>query len=548
MQSTLPVIVSYRTPHWIKVALQTYRRVFPADAILVVDNNPKLGAPNWEPLLEEERAWIKRFPGAILLENTGYHGHGVGLDLALSYCRERGYKRMLCFEPDCYIESAGWREQLEQALDEGAWMAGSKWGIERGPAHPCPSLWDVAGPWEQFSDCDLAKDKPHPKFNEVYRHDEFIADLEARQVNPKEIAWWRNNWDMGQRNWFLAAIEGKARTFEHMPGFRHYWNGAVREQIPPPMPIDIRLKEDPELRALVENRDAGVHFASPASELGHAVIDLRKFHLPEAAQESPHLPARQGEPTAEPEPWHGEGPEILVTIVAWNTADWIKIALRSLHEFFPHAEVLVVDNNPERGQACWTPRAEEERRWLQNYPQVHLLKNERDDKSHGIGMQLAYEEAKRRHARIMVHFDADCRVAGHVWLHQLKAAIDEGAWLAGGTLTGTKLLHVTPSAWLVGAPWKSFEGGPKAEDLQHPRHAELFDDRPHVETIPPEHLPWFLYNWDTGQRNWFLAACRDKAKHVETPDLVHYWGGSHAQGARVADRLAADPALQRYLY
>ena len=145
----VPVLVAYFTADWIRVALTSYLHHFPDDRVLVVDNNPSRGEVGWLPMCERERHWLRSHPRVDFLANPllpspvdGYTPHGLGMDAALAWCRDRGADVLLHFEPDCVIEGRQWRENLLGAISEGAWMAGS---VRKafGPIHPTPSAWRV---------------------------------------------------------------------------------------------------------------------------------------------------------------------------------------------------------------------------------------------------------------------------------------------------------------------------------------------------------------------------------------------------------------------
>src|SRR5688572_29394697 len=125
MRPPQAVLVAYRSPMWLKVAIGSFLEHFPGHPILVVDNNPRRSDPGWDPQCEEERKFLAEHRGVRLLPNDGPdRTHGSGLDLALEWCRSHGVSTMMHFEPDCYIRSGEWYRHLVEAVDRGAWMAG----------------------------------------------------------------------------------------------------------------------------------------------------------------------------------------------------------------------------------------------------------------------------------------------------------------------------------------------------------------------------------------------------------------------------------------
>src|ERR1044072_5720923 len=100
----VPVLVSYHTIYWVRVAVGSYLEHFPGDRILVVDNNPKRGESGWGPACERERRWLASHPSIILLAtpapapSSWRRSHGAGLDLALEWCRRNGKPVLLVME------------------------------------------------------------------------------------------------------------------------------------------------------------------------------------------------------------------------------------------------------------------------------------------------------------------------------------------------------------------------------------------------------------------------------------------------------------------
>jgi hypothetical protein len=220
----IPVIVSYHTPRWVKIALRSFWRHFPAEQVLVIDNNPHSGEPGWEPACDEERRWLERCSHVILVANPGLERrHGAAIDRALEVCRQQGAELMLLFEPDCHILGRAWYELLLRPMTRGAWMSGMM-RLAYGPLHPCPSLWRVDHNWASFLDQPRGNDACHPRFNELFFFDRLLSWVES--YDPPALPWWRQNWDTAQKNWFHAAVHDKAVHVPHSGDFRHFWSGS----------------------------------------------------------------------------------------------------------------------------------------------------------------------------------------------------------------------------------------------------------------------------------------------------------------------------------
>src|SRR5262249_15273609 len=102
--SIVPVLIAHHTPRWVRVAVGSFRKHVGISPIIVVDNNPERGEPDWDPDCDAERAWLRAQPDVRLLPNTsGDRNHGAGIDRAVTWCRAQGAQNLLHFEPDCLI-------------------------------------------------------------------------------------------------------------------------------------------------------------------------------------------------------------------------------------------------------------------------------------------------------------------------------------------------------------------------------------------------------------------------------------------------------------
>ena len=222
MRAPQAVLVAYRSPLWIKVAVGSFLAHFPDQHLLVVDNNPRHGEHGWRPACEEERAWLTAHPRVRLLPNEGpVRSHGRGMDLALAWCRDHGVETMLHIESDCHVRGVQWYRHLVAAVERGAAMAAchrKSWG----PLHPCPSLWRVSEVRSSF-DTDQRVDTTHPRFAE-------LIDVEAFRRNSVALGARETFfWDTGMRAWFDAAVEDRAVQVPG-PDFAHYWKGSINRQ------------------------------------------------------------------------------------------------------------------------------------------------------------------------------------------------------------------------------------------------------------------------------------------------------------------------------
>jgi hypothetical protein len=229
-----PVIVAFHTADWLPIAVESYLSQFPADRILVVDNNPQPGETGWSAACRRERHWLHSHPKLdVIHQHANCAGvpaprtHGEGMDLALAWCRSRGADVMLHIEPDCLVTGRAWRENLVAAIEEGAWMAGAHrkpWG----PIHPTPSAWLVREVRTSFAIQYRPRPVADPRFSE-------LVNLEALQAAAKPEGCWeewaRDHWDAADKAWFQAATHDRTALVE-APGFRHFWCGTSINRLP----------------------------------------------------------------------------------------------------------------------------------------------------------------------------------------------------------------------------------------------------------------------------------------------------------------------------
>jgi hypothetical protein len=247
--------------------------------------------------------------------------------------------------------------------------------------------------------------------------------------------------------------------------------------------------------------------------------------------------------------------EVVPILVAHHSIYWIRVAVESYLEQFPEDRLLVVDNNPRRGEASWYPYCEEERDWLASRPGILLVDSTRtpghflpDGRlEHGSGMDVALDWCREHGARIMVHLEPDCLITGRQWRDNLLRPLAQGAWMAGGFRQSHGPIHPTPSAWLVAEVRASFRPAPWTEEDEHDPRFQALLNLEALENDPEERWVREARYWDTGHLAWFQAAYHDRAALVETPGFRHYWFGSSAR--RFSEGTLADtyPELRPFL-
>jgi hypothetical protein len=223
----LTCIIDFSSGEWLPIVLTSYRTFFPDSPALLIDNNPM---PNGELLTIAQRfgCALLRSEGAQddgHLYVDGAFGHGVGMDLALEYARQRGFEYLLHLEPDCLILGESWWTKFEEALLHGASMVGSH-RKAYGPIHPTPSVWRVNDVTTSFRAGAREDDILHPRFAELFD----LPGLRRRTAQlytPDIREWFEKNWDTAQRAWFLLAVENKT-ALVNQSDVIHYWAGSRR--------------------------------------------------------------------------------------------------------------------------------------------------------------------------------------------------------------------------------------------------------------------------------------------------------------------------------
>jgi hypothetical protein len=229
----VPILVAYHSDSWIRVAVESYLDHFPLERLVVVDNNPRRDEIGWLPECAREHEWLAAHPGVILIDNPAppdglleNRTHGAGMDLALAWCRNHGARVMVHVEPDCLIDGTRWRANLLDALDRGAWMAGSVRQCH-GPIHPTPSAWQIDQVRASFTIIPWkGPDEQHQRFAELVDP----AALEEDRSPMGVWIGWTCHWDTAHKAWFEAALQDRAALVD-APDFTHFWHGSYDRRL-----------------------------------------------------------------------------------------------------------------------------------------------------------------------------------------------------------------------------------------------------------------------------------------------------------------------------
>lgn len=227
----LACIILHLTSPWTKVGVGSFRKFFPEQKILLVDNNPPTQSSAEAEKITAERDWVKSLKNVEIISGgiesediLGKWSHGSGMQLAAEWCRAHEYDYMLHIEPDVLVSGRKWYEALLEGANQGFWFIGSH-QKSYGPIHPTPSLICVRELASSFWAQPREQDSKHARFEELFNLSKLLKD--CRKLYPKEqIAWFEKNWDAAQKVWFEAATSDKALLVPEMVDFRHFWLGS----------------------------------------------------------------------------------------------------------------------------------------------------------------------------------------------------------------------------------------------------------------------------------------------------------------------------------
>jgi hypothetical protein len=199
--------IAYRTGAWSRGCIDTYRRQFPHEHLLIVDNND----PDYV-----EGSLLAKEPNVTLIRGKGTR-HGDGMNAALAWCREKGIPIMVHIEPDMLFLHRQWKIDLLAGVRDGYELVGTH-KTEYGPVHPAASAWDTTVNWHSFG---AGRKSWRERLSTDYRQ---LLRLKGQP------GWLYRNWDTAQRNWFQAARRDRVLLLDenriHGRELYHFWNGS----------------------------------------------------------------------------------------------------------------------------------------------------------------------------------------------------------------------------------------------------------------------------------------------------------------------------------
>lgn len=244
-----------------------------------------------------------------------------------------------------------------------------------------------------------------------------------------------------------------------------------------------------------------------------------------------------------------------IVIISFHTLGWIQNLITTCWKLLPGTPILVVDNNPDIGELGYksnreyidrNPMVDAERYWLNLYKhKLTIIKQpNRDDLTHGHGMDLAMKWCLEHGIENMTHLEPDCSFQGVEWYTEQLEAIRQGMYVAGcvRVVWGTtdihraverlpeaeqqkviqKMpLHVCCSTYHL-PPLKklSFTVQDRNIDAEHPQYSDLVSDYYNMRDWGQ---PQKTLLWETGHKIWFEAAKINKAKQTRYRGLHHEW-------------------------
>lgn len=125
---------------WTKMSLRSFRKYFPTEELIVVNNNRYYATDEMRSIVSEHASSItERIPLSSSWSN--WNPHGRAIDLVLQICRRNNYDILILIEPDCLFKGRIWADNLIAALSTYK-LAGS-YRVQYGPIHPGLSAWNV---------------------------------------------------------------------------------------------------------------------------------------------------------------------------------------------------------------------------------------------------------------------------------------------------------------------------------------------------------------------------------------------------------------------
>jgi hypothetical protein len=201
-----------------------------------------------------------------------------------------------------------------------------------------------------------------------------------------------------------------------------------------------------------------------------------------------------------------------------NGLDWLKISLGSFRIHFPSDDILVVRHSQDPQELD-----------IMNRHRAIIIDRSSKVMYHGPTLDIVKTIVQHDYDT-MTMFEPDCLIQGRRWYENMQSAILDGAWMAGPSRKFGGVICICPCMWLISQIPYSFGNDFRHEASNEEEFMRTFDlqdcltgelrDKPNWSDIY-----YYLYHWDTGQKNWYHAAKRNKATLTQNPDFIHFWQG-----------------------
>lgn len=247
---------------------------------------------------------------------------------------------------------------------------------------------------------------------------------------------------------------------------------------------------------------------------------------------------------------HTEQPQI--TIVSFFTQGWIQQLITTIWRLSPEQKILVIDNNPDIDDALpltsyplnkyqHNPMVEAERYWLKTHTRYGLViikQTNRENLTHGCGMDLARTWCLQNGTENMTHVEPDCVFDNMRWYEEQSREIESGIILAGcfrafwcdpaATMSDYPKCPIHPSCTTYHLPeiTHSFQSQQRLDDMQHPQYCKLVSPYFNWMTLDTGDNKPLLPGWDTGHKVWFEAAKTGRCVQTNTHGLDHLSHGT----------------------
>ena len=233
--SCIFVMVAFNTFDWIVPCIESFRRIFPDETLLVIDNNPCQGTDrsrsfrgrtvynrknDWSKYCKKETDWlhsVKKKYNFEVIQTPHFMEHGYVIDLAVEKIED--YDVLVHIEPDCDINGREWFDNLMTWIVNGHWMVTGH-AYSSNEFHPTPSMWRL----DVFRYLELSF-KPFRRTVYTGQDKLFYKLVDTKKLRRQHQKWW----DTGIYASYRCARKAKACAVP-VPDFKHHMMGSVKRK------------------------------------------------------------------------------------------------------------------------------------------------------------------------------------------------------------------------------------------------------------------------------------------------------------------------------